>query len=61
MKEFDLNDGLCFLALTYAMDETRVLGIRFRTQAYYDYIGKRKFEIWEGLKNKTYKFSEFQK
>ena len=52
---------MCFLALSYAIDESKVLGIEYRTQEYYDYIAKRKIEIWEALKKKSYRFSEFQK
>lgn len=57
-KEFNLNNGTCFGALTYAIDEAKALGIEFRTQEYYDFIDKRKYEIWEELEKKTYKFSK---
>lgn len=56
MREFNLNNGTCFGALTYAIDEAKALGIEFHTQAYYDFIAKRKLEIWEELENKTYRF-----
>ena len=57
MKEFNLNNGTCWIALSYAMDEARAKGIETRTQAWYDYISSRKYEIWQELENKTYKFS----
>lgn len=57
MKEFNLNNGTCWIALSYAMDEARVKGLETRTQAWYDYIAVRKYEIWQELENKTYKFS----
>ena len=57
-KEFNLNNGTCWIALSYAMDEAKALGIEFRTQEYYDFIEKRKYEIWEELEKKTYKFSK---
>lgn len=59
--DFNINNGLCFIALSYAMDETKVLGLEMNSQAYFDYIAVRKIEIWHQLQNKTYKFSEFQK
>ena len=52
-----MQNGTCFGALTYAMDEARAKGIETRTQAWYDYIAVRKYEIWQELENKTYKFS----
>lgn len=58
MREFSLNNGTCFGALTYAIDESKALGIEYGTQAYYDFIAKRKYEIWEELEKKTYKFSK---
>lgn len=61
MSEFSLKDGTCFLALSYAIDETKVLGIEHRSQEYYDYVARRKVEIWEALKKNSYRFSEFQK
>ena len=57
MREFNLNNGTCWIALSYAMDEARAKGIEMRTQAWYDYIAVRKYEIWAELENKTYKFS----
>ena len=57
MTEFNLNNGTCWIALSYAMDEARDKGIEMRTQAWYDYISVRKYEIWEKLESKTYKFS----
>ena len=57
MREFNLNNGTCWIALSYAMDEARAKGIEMRTQAWYDYIAVRKYEIWEKLESKTYKFS----
>ena len=57
MREFNLNNGTCWIALSYAMDEARAKGIETRTQAWYDYIAVRKYEIWRELENKTYKFS----
>ena len=57
MTEFNLNNGTCWIALSYAMDEARAKGIETRTQAWYDYIAVRKYEIWQELENKTYKFS----
>lgn len=56
-REFDLNNGTCWIALSYAMDEARAKGIKPNTQAWYDYIATRKYEIWEELENKTYRFS----
>lgn len=58
MPEFDMNNGTCWIALSYAMDESKVLGIEYGTQAYYDFIAKRKYEIWEELEKKTYHFSK---
>ena len=55
MREFNLNNGTCFAAISYAMDEARAKGIETRTQAWYDYIASRKYEIWQELENKTYK------
>ena len=57
MPEFDVRNGSCFAAISYAMDEARAKGIEMRTQAWYDYIAVRKYEIWQELENKTYKFS----
>ena len=57
MPEFDMRNGTCLGALSYAMDEARAKGIETRTQAWYDYIAVRKYEIWRELENKTYKFS----
>ena len=57
MPEFDVKNGTCFAAISYAMDEARAKGIEMRTQAWYDYIAVRKYEIWQELENKTYKFS----
>ena len=57
MPEFDMRNGTCLGALTYAMDEARAKGIETRTQAWYDYIAVRKYEIWQELENKTYRFS----
>ena len=58
MSEFNLIDGLCFLALSYAIDESQVKGIEYRTREYYDFIARRKIEIWEALKNREYKFGK---
>lgn len=60
-REFNLNNGTCWIALSYAMDEAKVLGIEYRSQEYYDYVARRKVEILEALKKKSYRFSEFQK
>lgn len=57
MTEFDVRNGTCWIALSYAMDEARAKGLETRTQAWYDYIAVRKYEIWQELENKTYKFS----
>lgn len=57
MEDFNLNNGTCWIALSYAMDEARAKGLETRTQAWYDYIAVRKYEIWQELENKTYKFS----
>ena len=57
MPEFDVRNGSCFAAISYAMDEARAKGIEMRTQAWYDYIAERKYEIWRELEDKTYKFS----
>ena len=58
MREFSLKNGTCCIALSYAMDESKALGIEYGTQAYYDFIATRKMEIWEELENKTYHFSK---
>lgn len=57
MKTFNLNNGTCWIALSYAIEESKALGIEYGTQAYYDFIAVRKYEIWRELENKTYKFS----
>lgn len=57
MREFNLNNGTCWIALSYAMDECRAQGIKPNTQAWFDYIAVRKYEIWQALENKTYRFS----
>lgn len=57
MTKFDLNNGTCWIALSYAMDECRAKGIEPNTQKWFDYIAVRKYEIWQELENKTYKFS----
>ena len=57
MPEFDMNNGTCWIALSYSMDEAKARGIEPNTQAWFDYIAVRKYEIWQGLENKTYKFS----
>ena len=57
MKEFDMKNGSCFGALSYAVDEARARGIEYGTKEYFDFIAKRKLEIWEALENKTYKFN----
>lgn len=57
MREFNLNNGTCWIALSYARDESKALGIEYGTQEYYDFIAKRKMEIWEQLENKTYHYS----
>ena len=56
MREFDLKNGTCWIALSYAMDEAKGMGLKTNTQPYFDYIATRKYEIWEQLENKTYKF-----
>lgn len=56
-REFDMRNGTCLGAISYAMDEARAKGIETRTQAWYDYIAVRKYEIWQELENKTYRFS----
>lgn len=55
--EFDMNNGTCWIALSYAIEESEAWGIEYGTQAYYDFIATRKLEIWQELENKTYKFS----
>lgn len=57
MTEFDVRNGTCWIALSYAMDEARAKGLETRTQAWYDYIAERKYEIWREIEDKTYKFS----
>lgn len=59
MREFDLKDGTCWIALSYAMDECKVLGIEYGSEKYYDYVGTRKYEIWEALENRSYDFNAF--
>lgn len=56
--EFNLNNGTCWIALSYAMDEAKAMGLKTNTKAYFDYIATRKYEIWEQLENKTYKFEK---
>lgn len=58
MPEFDMNNGTCWIALSYAIDESKALGIEYGTQAYYDFIATRKLEIWQELENKAYKFEK---
>lgn len=58
-EEFNLNNGTCWIALSYAIEESKVQGIEYGTQAYYDFIATRKLEIWQELENKTYKFSTY--
>ena len=58
MRKFSLSNGTCWIALSYAIDESKVKGIKYGTQAYYDFIAKRKYEIWEELEKKTYHFSK---
>lgn len=60
MTEFDMNNGTCWIALSYAMDEARVKGIKPNTQAWFNYIAVRKYEIWEELEKKTYKFNAYK-
>ena len=58
MAEFDIvNSGTCFCALVCAQDEAKAKGIEPNSQAWFSYVDKRKYEIWEGLENKTYRFS----
>lgn len=57
-KEFNLNNGTCWIALSYAIEESKDRGIEYGTQAYYDFIAARKLEIWQELENKTYKFGK---
>jgi hypothetical protein len=58
-KEFSLNNGTCWIALSYAIEESKAQGIEYGTQAYYDFIATRKYEIWQELENKTYKFNAY--
>ena len=58
MREFNLKNGTCWIALSYAMEESKAKGIEYGTKAYYDFIAKRKYEIWEELEKKTYHFSK---
>ena len=58
MDGFNLNNGTCWIALSYAMDEAKAMGLEMNTQAYFDYIATRKYEIWEQLESKTYKFGK---
>ena len=58
MREFNLKNGTCFLALSYAMEESKALGIEYGTQEYYDFIAQRKMEIWQELEEKTYHFTK---
>lgn len=58
MREFNLKNGTCWIALSYAMDEAKAMGLKTNTQPYFDYIAKRKYEIWEELEKKTYHFSK---
>ena len=59
MSEFDMNSGTCFCALVCAQDEARAKGIEPNSQAWFDFIAVRKYEIREELENKTYRFSEY--
>lgn len=56
MREFDLNNGTCWIALSFCFDECKDIGLEPNTQAWFDYIAKRKYEIWQGLEDGTYKF-----
>ena len=56
-REFDMSSGTCFCALVCAQDEARAKGIEPNSQAWFDFVGKRKYEIREELENKTYRFS----
>ena len=58
MREFNLNNGTCWIALSYAMDEAKAMGLETNTQPYFNFIAKRKYEIWEELEKKTYHFSK---
>ena len=56
-EDFNIKtSGTCMLALSCAIDEARHYGIEYRTERYYDFIARRKIEIWRELENKTYKF-----
>ena len=54
-----MNSGTCFCALVCAQDEARAKGIEPNSQAWFDFIAVRKYEIREELENKTYRFSEY--
>ena len=43
-REFDMNSGTCFCALVCAQDEAKVKGIEPNTQAWFDYVGKKRIE-----------------
>lgn len=57
MREFDMSSGTCFCALVCAIDEAKAMGIEPNTRDWFSYVDKRKYEIREGLENKTYRFS----
>lgn len=57
MREFDeKNSGTCFAALVEANWEAKALGLEPRSQAWYDFINRRKYEIADLLEAKAYKF-----
>lgn len=58
MREFDIkNSGTCFAALVEANWEAKTLGLEPRSQAWLDFIEKRKYEIADQIEAKAYKFT----
>lgn len=58
MREFDIkNSGTCFAALVEANWEAKALGLEPRSQAWYEFIEKRKYEIADLIEAKAYKFT----
>ena len=55
--EIDKNSGTWGIAISYAYDEGKVLGMRRGGMPIYNYVTKRAPKIYEELINKTYHFT----
>lgn len=55
--EIDKNSGTWGIAISYAYDEGKVLGMRRGGMPMYKYVTARAPEIYKQLLNKTYKFT----